>query len=375
MIRRTSSGRNRSRELSPSIAHCAITTLRALVLTLGLALSLGTALTPRIARAQAVPGTQVTGDNDALDIWLPQKERPDGEYTNGLRVSVSRSMAPLWGRLFRSAAPCTGREAAEQRCLTTELAIAQQMYTPEPLNHRAVDSTGHHTIVSAPIPGDRAFAGWLHADATANVVSEKRLTSFALIVGITGTASGAEAVQRGFHHLISQTDPPGWRYQLGFRPAANLSYTDHLRAGFAAPNGREIFDVAPSWNAQLGNARTSAFGDVVARLGYHLPHPWSLAARQRAGARDFGMWVYAGVRESLVAYDQLLDRSFVKNDTTYSVERIPWVSSYRFGIGMRRHSLTITFGGTHDGKEYRTEEVPNHSYGTIVVTVDRGIER
>jgi hypothetical protein len=117
----------------------------------------------RLAHAQAVPGTQVTGDNDALDIWLPQKERPDGEYTNGLRVSVSRSTAPLWGRLVPSAAPCTGREAAAQRCLTTELAIAQQMYTPEPLNHRGADSAGGDIIISAPIPGDRAFAGHRHA--------------------------------------------------------------------------------------------------------------------------------------------------------------------------------------------------------------------
>jgi lipid A 3-O-deacylase len=339
-----------------------------------LALQMSIVLVPAALHAQAVPGTQVTGDNDALDVWLPPKERPDGEYTNGLRVSLSRSAAPLWGRLVRSAAPCTGREAPAQRCLTTELAIAQQMYTPEPLNHRGVDSTGD-IVISAPITGDRAFAGWLHADATANIISEKRLTSFAIVAGITGPQSGAEALQRGFHHIINQTDPPGWRYQLGFHPAASVSYTDHLRASLTALDGRDFADVVPSWSAQLGNARTSAYGDVVARLGYHLAHPWSLAARERAGARDFGIWVYAGVRESLVAHDQLLDRSYVKNDTVYSVERIPWVTSYQFGIAVRRHSLTIAFGGTHDGKEYSTEEVPNHSYGTITVTVDRGLER
>jgi lipid A 3-O-deacylase len=329
------------------------------------------ALTPRSARAQAVPGTQVSGENDALDVWLPQKERPDGEYTNGLRVSLSRSSAPLWGRLVRSALPCSGREAPAQRCLTTELAIAQQMYTPEPLSHRTVDSAGVHSIVSAPIRGDRAFAGWLHADLTGNVISDRRLTSFAIVAGVTGPPSGAAAVQKGFHHLIAQVDPPGWRYQLGFRPSVNLSYTDHLRARRTASDGHDFADVMPSWSAQLGNARTSAYADVVARLGYHLAHPWSPAARARAGARDFGIWLYAGARESLVAYDQLLDREYVKNDSAFSVDRIPWVNSYQFGIAVRRHSLTIAFGGTHEGKEYRTEEVPNHSYGTITVTVDR----
>jgi hypothetical protein len=371
MITSTSSGGIRLPELSPPRARDAMSVVRALAA----ALWMGVVFVPAPARAQAVPGTQVTGENDALDVWLPQKERPDGEYTNGLRVSLSRSAAPLWGRLVRSAAPCTGHESLGQRCLTTELAIAQQMYTPEPLSHRNTDSAGAHSIISAPIQGDRAFAGWLHADATANIISEKRLTSFSIVAGVTGAASGAAAVQKGFHHLISQVDPPGWRYQLGFRPAANLSYTDHLRASLTASDGHDFADVIPSWGAQLGNARTSASGEVVARLGFHLAHPWSLAARARAGAHDFGIWLYAGVQESLVAYDQLLDRSYVKNDSSFSVGRIPWVNSYRFGIAVRRHALTIAFGGTHDGKEYRTEEVPNHSYGTITVTVDRALER
>ncbi|MDQ2932375.1 MAG: lipid A deacylase LpxR family protein [Gemmatimonadota bacterium] len=335
------------------------------------------AISPHMLHAQAVPGTLVAGENDALDVWLPQKERPDGEYTNGIRVSLSRATAPLWGRLVRSAAPCTGREARGARCLTTEFAIAQQMYTPEPLSHRAsqlIPGAPEDSTISAPIPGDRPFAGWLHADVTANIISEQRLTSLGIVAGITGRESGAEALQKGFHHVIGQVDPPGWRYQLGFFPAASVSYTDHLRYAVTAPDGHDFFDVLPSWSAQLGNARTSAYGELEARIGYHLSHPWSPAARARAGARDFGVWLYGGVRESLVAYDQLLDRSYAKNDTTFSVDRIPWVNSYDFGIAIRRHFLTIAFGGTHVGKEYKTEEVPNHSYGTLTVTVDRGLE-
>ena len=337
---------------------------------------------PAASHAQAVPGTLVQGENDALDYWLPTKQRPDGEYTNGLRVSLTRSVAPLWGRLVPSAAGCTGLETGAQRCLTTEFAIAQQMYTPEPLSHhaselmslRASEATSD-SVISAPIPGDRPFAGWLHGDITANIISKKRLTSFGLVAGITGRESGAEVIQKGFHHLINQVDPPGWRYQLGFRPAASLSYTDHLRAVLASSGEHDFVDILPAWSAQAGNARTSAYGEVVARAGFHLAHPWSPAARTRAGARDFGIWLYGGMRESFVAYDQTLDRSYTKNGTMYSVDRIPWVYSYHFGVAIRRHSLMITFGGTHDAKEYRTEEVSNHSYGTITITVDRGLER
>ena len=85
---------------------------------------------PRETSAQTVPGIEIQGQNDGLDFWLPKIQRPDGEYTNGLRVSLTRSVAPLWGRLVRSMAPCTGTEGTGRRCLTTEFALAQQMYTP-----------------------------------------------------------------------------------------------------------------------------------------------------------------------------------------------------------------------------------------------------
>ena len=52
------------------------------------ALWMSVTFAPASLHAQAVPGTEVTGENDALDVWLPQKQRPDGEYTNGLRVSI-----------------------------------------------------------------------------------------------------------------------------------------------------------------------------------------------------------------------------------------------------------------------------------------------
>lgn len=357
MIRRTSAGRIRSLELSlPSLRRATILMACAAV---GASTVIGA---PASLRAQAVPGTLVQGENDALDIWLPRKQRPDGEYTNGLRVSLSRSAAPLWGRFVRSAAPCTGREPTSRRCLTTEFAIAQQMYTPQPVGGDP----------PAPVRGNRAFVGWLHADVTANVIAADRLTSFKLEAGFTGPATGARALQSAFHKIIGQYDPAGWSYQLGFFPAASLTYTDRLRAVLASSGERAILDILPAWSAQAGNSRTSAFGEVVARAGYHLSHPWSPAARTREGPRDFGIWLYGGVRESLVAFDQTLDRNYVKNDSTFAVDRLPWVTSYQFGVAVRRHSLTISFGGVHDAREYRTENLP-HAYGSLVVNVDRGL--
>lgn len=351
MIRRTSTGRNRSLQLSSHAARRAMIALRMT------AVALWTVSMPIAIEAQAIPGVLVQVDNDGLNLWKPKIERTDGDYTNGLRVSISRSMAPLWGRLIPSAQPCTGHEVEHSRCLTTELALAQQIFTPT-------------TAYEGPVPGDRPFAGWLHADMTANVISQRRMQSVRIDAGFTGRATLAEAVQRTFHRIAGTNDDPGWKYQLGFLPVGSVTYTDRVRAVLVAANGQSIVDVVPSLSAQAGNSRTAASGEVVARAGYHLAHPWSLAARSRNGSRGFGIWLYGGIRESLVAYDETLDRSWSAGGSHYSVKRIPWVASYQFGIAARRHSLTITFGGTHDAREYETEVAP-HSYGSLSIVVDR----
>ena len=202
------------------------------------------------------------------------------------------------------------------------------------------------------------------------------MTSFAIVAGVTGAPSGAAVVQKGFHHLISQVDPPGWRYQLGFRPAVNLSYTDNLRASLTASDGHDFADLVaiveraarqrPHERVRQRGRRDSATISPIRGA------PRRARARVRATSAS-GSTPACESRSSPTTSCSIA--AYAKNDSSFSVERIPWVTSYQFGIAIRRHSLTIAFGGTHDGKEYETEEVPNHSYGTITVTVDRGPER
>lgn len=313
---------------------------------------------PGSALAQAVPGIEIQGENDGLSLWLPQAKRTDGEYTNGLRVSLSRGIAPVWGRLLRSSASCDGTEAIPRRCLTTEFAIAQQIYTP--LNAE-----------NEPRPIDRPFVGWLHGDITANVISSSRLRSFTLIAGFTGPPTLASDVQRAFHRGVGVTNGDGWNYQLPFALAGSLAFRERVRTVLVSSNHRAVADVLSSWSVQAGNSRTDAYGELVVRAGLRLPHPWNPASRVREGVTAFGIWVYGGFRETGVAYDQTLDRRWSRGSSSYSVQRIPWVGRSEFGIGLRRHSLTMTFGGAYDGREYRTEFGP-HAYGSLTVSVDHG---
>jgi lipid A 3-O-deacylase len=311
---------------------------------------------PILASAQSVPGFEVQAENDGLNLWLPKIRRTDGEYTNGLRLSLSRGVAPLWGHILPSSSPCRGTETVARRCLTTEFAIAQQMYTP--LNAE-----------NEPRPFDRPFVGWLHGDFTANVISTSRLRSFKLTVGFTGPPTLARNLQQAFHRAVGATNPDGWNYQLGFSVAGSLTYSERFRRVLVSIGGRAIVDVLPSWSLQAGNSRTDGYAEIVARAGWHLPHPWNLASRLREGAKASAIWIYGGVRETGIAYDQTLDRSWSRDETSYSVERIPWVSRSEFGLGVQHHSLRMTFGGVHEGREYQTE-FSSHSYGSLTLTVD-----
>ena len=50
------------------------------------------------AIAQQTGAVQVQIDNDGFNFWLRPAQRPDGEYTNGVRLTTELAHAPLWRR-------------------------------------------------------------------------------------------------------------------------------------------------------------------------------------------------------------------------------------------------------------------------------------
>ncbi|HZK77851.1 MAG TPA: lipid A-modifier LpxR family protein, partial [Gemmatimonadaceae bacterium] len=93
------------------------------------------------ARAQQLAQTaRVSVDNDFFDFWMPIHERPDVDYSQGMRVSWDVSGVPSQGRRL----VCGKRSACGLK-----FEVGQEMYTPE------IDSP-------TPVPGERPYAGWLY---------------------------------------------------------------------------------------------------------------------------------------------------------------------------------------------------------------------
>ncbi|HEV2735893.1 MAG TPA: lipid A-modifier LpxR family protein, partial [Longimicrobiaceae bacterium] len=164
------------------------------------------ALAAPAAAQSPVRSVEVAADNDVFNFWAPVP-RPDHDYTHGMRVVVDADAAPLWRKWAPPGLrPCTGSEAAAQRCLATRVEVGQKIFTPR-------------RDGPSPVPGERPYAGWLYASGSARVLGRLSESTVGVELGVTGPPSLAETVQTGFHEAAGLWQPAGWANQLAFEPA------------------------------------------------------------------------------------------------------------------------------------------------------------
>ncbi|HEX7238694.1 MAG TPA: lipid A deacylase LpxR family protein [Longimicrobiaceae bacterium] len=321
-------------------------------LPLALAASL-LALAPAPGAAQSpVRSVRVEADNDAFNFWVPVP-RPDHDYTHGARVVVDADRAPGWGRLLHPGLrPCTGAEGAEERCLATRWEVGQKIYTPR---RDAPD----------PLPGERPYAGWLYAGATARVAGRAAERTLGVEVGVTGRPSLGEAFQQSLHRLAGFWRPEGWGNQLAFEPGVVLRYGGaRLLAEPRTAEGVRVATLAPEWGAALGNVLTGAHAGLRARAGYGVPHPWGAGGAGEARP-PVAVYAVAAVRGEWVARSLFLDGNTFRDSPR--VERLPVVGEYEVGGGVRVRDLRLEYRVVARGREYRSEP-DAHRWSTISVS-------
>lgn len=220
------------------------------------------------ARADSV---SIYSENDVLHYQ-------DGWYTSGQALDYRSDN--LWG-----------------------LKLAQEIYTPE--------NKGSPNIQQ----GDRPYAGYLHLDLIKNFLAGAQDDYAALSLGVIGPASGAEAVQCGFHHATGMMMPAGWKWQLRNEPTVNLAYYKS-RSVLIEP----WFEYKPFAGVNFGNVLVDAECGNFIRLGYNLPREFSptiysfASETKRLKDRPFFGYVFAGVVGKAVAYDHLLQGSLFQDE-------------------------------------------------------------
>jgi hypothetical protein len=294
-------------------------------------------------------------DNDAYNFWMRPGERSDDEYTNGVVLSLESLHAPWWGHHFAPhTPPCDGDAAGAGACLATTVALGQDMYTPR------LDRAPH----TAPQwELERPYAAWLYLRGSARVVAARHLRAVDLAVGVTGAPALGELAQHIAHAINARytTRATGWETQVGFQPGVQLAWRESLLAVRAAPGGRGLLDIMPDASVSLGNILTAADAGVRARLGLNLSHPWD-PRRWRARSL-WEVYLTGGAHAEYVAYNFSLDGTLLHPDR--QVHRVPGVTEYEVGAGVRLHRLSLGYRAVTRSREYSSGP-RTHVYGSMI---------
>jgi len=307
------------------------------------------------AGAQSSAGFQLRVDNDGFDFWERPAQRPDGEYTNGVRMAIELRRAPLWRRLASHAPPCASVVETAPRCSSALIVIGQDMYTP------AEDSQPY------TYPGwrrQRPYGGWLFGDMTLRVLRRSTAREFGLALGVTGPPSLAERAQRRAHELMRRytSIPVGWETQVRFEPGVILRARQRWLLFSGRVHRVRLIDAVVGAGASAGNILTSAEASADLRAGINLSHPWRRARRRG----PFELVGTIGVRGQAVARNIFLDGNTFHPDRR--VKRVPAVGDVRGSVGIRMGPLVLAYAVTERSREYTTGP-RSHTYGSLIMGV------
>ncbi|HJU74337.1 MAG TPA: lipid A deacylase LpxR family protein [Gemmatimonadaceae bacterium] len=289
-------------------------------------------------------------DNDAYNFWQHPAARTDEEYSNGVRLSAETYRAPWWARRLARNASCEA--ASRSTCVSHELMLAQEIYTPN-LDRAPYTVTDWER--------ERPYAAWLYVSSTARFARPHSLDEIELAAGVTGAPALGELAQTIAHHINERYTrrAHGWETQIGFEPGLLARYRRSWLARAATRHGPAI-ELQPFIGAAAGNILTNAEAGAQARVGIAVSHPWHVPEWHERAALE--VYVLGGIRQEVVAHNFSLDGNTVNPDR--AVERRPAVREHTVGIGARYKRITLSWRAVTRTQEYSSG--PRlHRYGVM----------
>jgi hypothetical protein len=259
----------------------------------------------------------------------------DRHYTNGLYASLTTP-------------PRAGGKGFNRRY---SVFLGQSMFTPQDLS------------LALPDPDDRPYAGWLYGGVRMYNESAAVLDRVELKLGIVGSSSGADAIQRWWHslHVFGGIPPAGWSNQLGDEPGVVLGAQRTWR--ITLTEGFLDGELLPEANLALGNVFTYAGAGASLRVGRRLRADWGPPAIEPAlqGAdfidRDqvgsFAWYVFAGIEGRAIARNIFLDGNTFRDSP--SVSREAFVADYRIGAALIGGPFAFRISYTERTREFETQ--------------------
>lgn len=295
------------------------------------------ALIARDAPAQRT--VTVRADNDAFNFWQAPWNRPDEEYTSGVRLTVDYAGRAWWARGRRGAGSGCGDSATT--CAGHSYAIGQDMYTAA-RSHQQPE----------PQAGSRPDAGVLWLSASSTRASAAQVTEVRWTVGVTGKPALAAPMQRFFHDLAPAFNRPiDWTAQLPTEPVFAVSYDQRRLRTVGA------MELQPHAGASLGNLLTEARVGIGSRIGRSL--------RPGGAARSGRLPTWEVVSDATlrgVARNESLSGTFFRPSAHVALR--PVVAELQAGLRLRWRGLRVAWIAHQTSAEYRTRS-GTHAWSTL----------
>lgn len=304
-------------------------------------------------------------DNDAFG-------GTDEDYTAGGRLSyISQSLrAEDLGGFYRSLDWLLRRADGQDNTpwlYQYGVSLSQLMFTPEDIH------------VSALLPDQRPYAGWLGLGFSLHAKTDQRLHSIELSVGVVGPSSLAENTQDLVHDLLNERKAQGWDNQLNDELTVNLHYrrTRQLFEWSVLDDGLEM-DGLYQWGFELGNAWINANAATWVRAGWNLPSSFSdpklsatsytqeLFTERRELLSPWSFYFTVGAEGRVVGRDIFLDGNTFED--SHSVDKKHFVADLTAAATLRYKQLRFTYAHT-----YRTEEFEEQDGGQVFGSFSIGV--
>jgi len=284
-------------------------------------------------------------DNDAFDFWEPAWDRPDEDYTSGVRIVYDNAWKPWWSSKIWTRVPrCNGSATP---CVTSTAWIGQDTYTAERDSNENLETVGA-----------RPSAGWLYYGEEYRRVSADRADLLDLTFGVTGPPSLAQYTQELAHSFAPTLNGPiDWKHQLAFEPGVIAAY-EHDEIVTVLSLDAVALQVIPSATATVGNVLTEGTAKVQARLGYNMKNPWLPALKD--SPIEFA--ATASIAGNAVARDLFLDGNTFRKGPRVGHE--PFYGERDLGLSLTNGSFTIGYRTVFDARTYATGRP--HAWSSLI---------